>query len=104
MGIYDSVHFKIECPVCKKTVDGFQTKDLGGFFNTVNYWECNNFYSSCDYCNTWIEFILKKERPIIPIEDYEMIIEPSQYKEESFIRLSDGRIVGFKPIKTNKKD
>lgn len=96
MGIYDHVNYKMDCPMCGKDVGDFQTKDLGRFFERVEYWECNNFYSSCDYCNTWIEFTLKNPRPPIPIESYEMKVEPSSFDEHQFERGKDGRIIAIK--------
>jgi hypothetical protein len=96
MGSYDEVNFSIECPACKKEVNGFQTKDLRGFFETVEYWECDNFYSACDWCATWIEFKRKMPKPKVPIDHYEMTSEPSDHPEENFIRNKDGKISGFK--------
>jgi len=96
MGIFDHVNYKMDCPKCGKEVSGFQTKDLGSWFETVEYWQCDNFYSSCDYCNTWIEFILKRERVEIPIEAYEMRIELCEFEESQFTRNTKGKIVSIR--------
>lgn len=38
MGIYDNVNYKMDCPICGKDVGNFQTKDCGGWFETIEYW------------------------------------------------------------------
>ncbi len=93
MGIFDYVNYKMDCPKCGKDVGDFQTKDCGGWFEKVEYWQCDNFYASCDYCNTWIEFTLKREREPIPIEAYEMRVELSECDESQFTRNDNGKIV-----------
>lgn len=107
MGWFDHVNFKMKCPQCEKEITDFQTKDTGGFCDTVEYWECNKFYSICDYCHLWVEFILKEncicpplilpleECPSLPLEAYEMRIKKSSLKEENITRNSEGKITEF---------
>lgn len=95
MGVYDNVNISIECPNCKKEVTNFQTKDTNGWFETVDYWECDHFYSSCDYCNAWIDFDRKKPKPEVPLSDYEMKFVLSTRKESQLMRNHEGKIVGF---------
>lgn len=75
---YDTVKFKMDCPSCGKEVGEFQTKDCSGFFDTVEFWECDNFYTSCDWCHHWIEFNRKEKRPRVPIEYFEMTVRPNE--------------------------
>ena len=70
MGMFDNIKFKTKCPNCGNEVDDFQSKDGGCNLNTLNYWDVDNFYSSCDKCGTWIEYTLNKKRPKIPIKNY----------------------------------
>jgi hypothetical protein len=95
MGSYDDVNFSMPCPICKKEISGFQTKDLSCSFETVNFWECERFYSSCDYCNTWIDFVYKREKKKIFIEDYEIRMELNNCPEDRITRNSEGKITGF---------
>jgi hypothetical protein len=96
MGIFNHVNYKMNCPNCGKDVGDFQTKSFAGYFETIDYWECDNFYSSCDYCNTWIEFTLQRKNTKIPIEKYEMRIEPSEFEESQFTRNDAGKIVSIR--------
>ena len=93
---YDKVKFKMYCPNCNKEAGEFQTKDLKGFFEEIDYWECDNFYTSCDYCNAWIEFNRKEKRPKVPIEHFKMTVRPSEVEEFRVWRNEEGKIIGFK--------
>lgn len=93
---YDTVKFKLDCPSCGKEAGEFQTKDLQGFFETVDYWECDNFYTSCDWCNDWIEFNRKEKRPQVPIEHFEMTVRPHKVQESRLWRNEQGKIIGYK--------
>ncbi len=73
MGMFDDIKFEMDCPSCGEKVDGFQSKDGGCFMDTLDFWEVNNFYSSCRNCHAWIEFNRKKPRQPDPIEDFGMI-------------------------------
>lgn len=93
---FDYVNYKTDCPVCGNEVNDFQTKDTGCWFEKIEYWQCDNFYASCEYCNTWIEFKLNRSKVSIPIEAYEIRIELSSKDETQFIRNAEGKIVGIK--------
>lgn len=95
MGIYDKVNHKMDCPKCGKEVTDFQTKDTNGWFETIEYWQCDNFYSSCDYCTTWIEFTLQRDRVNIPLDAYEMKVELSELKESQVTRNEAGKITSI---------
>lgn len=75
MGMYDEINFETTCPRCGEKVDEFQSKDGPCMLTTLEFWEVNEFYSSCRKCNTWIIYGLKK-RPNrkIKIEDYKRSI------------------------------
>jgi len=67
MGMFDWVEFKMECPMCKAMLSGFQTKDLENQLNTVNYKSTRNFYGCCDRCATSIHFYKMRNRGAINI-------------------------------------
>ena len=84
MGMYDYVEFKTKCPNCKKEIDGFQTKDGRCIMDTLNFWEVDNFYSSCECCGTWVTHTLES-RPNrkITIKDYKMVVRISKIKNKA---------------------
>ncbi len=92
---YDWVKFTTECPICKKQVGGFQTKDIFCSLEEVEFWQCDYFYSMCDYCNAWVEFKLKKPRQKLSIKDYEMRVHLNEVPEDHILRTSEGRIYGY---------
>lgn len=83
MGMFDWVEFETDCPVCGKKVQGFQSKRAGCNLDSLEIWQVDNFYTSCDNCGTWIEYNLKEEiRKKFTINDYEMTIRKSIRKKE----------------------
>lgn len=56
MGMFDHVHFEMNCPKCGAPVKGFQSKDYICNLETIEPDALQNFYSSCRECNAWIEF------------------------------------------------
>lgn len=56
MGMFDYVDFETTCPNCGKPLTGFQSKDLSCVLETVKPENVNFFYTSCDNCDTWVEF------------------------------------------------
>lgn len=70
MGIFNNVKFEINCPYCSRKIDSFQTKDGDLCMVTVEFWEVDNFYDSCDGCGAWIEFNRKVKK--VDISEYEM--------------------------------
>lgn len=75
MGMFDCIDFKIKCPTCGKMVEGFQSKDNDCSLDLLQISDVNNFYSSCDNCETWIEFNHIRGHKTRKIEDYKMTIE-----------------------------
>lgn len=57
MGMFDDVHFEMDCPKCGATVTGFQSKDLDCELAVVEPDALQNFYASCRSCGAWIEFL-----------------------------------------------
>lgn len=68
MGMFDWVDFRDECPQCKKTVKGFQSKSGACELKIVKPWKVDNFYSSCAGCGAWIEYTRK--RPKLTKQDF----------------------------------
>ena len=58
MGMYDYINFSTKCPLCEAVVEGFQSKDSERVLATLDFWEVDNFYSSCKNCHAWIEYDL----------------------------------------------
>lgn len=77
MGMFDYVKFEIDCPKCGTKVTGFQSKDGLCILGELEFWEVDNFYTSCKKCRAWIVFNRKElvPRPQIPISDYEMTVK-----------------------------
>jgi len=66
MGMFNWVKApNIKCPFCKKIIpsnSGWQSKDceIENICETVDFFTCFNFYTSCPHCEKWVEF--KRER------------------------------------------
>ena len=71
MGMFDYVKFEMKCPKCGANVDDFQSKDGPCCLLTLEYWEVDRFYSSCDACHAWLEY--RRKRGQSPISDYELL-------------------------------
>jgi predicted RNA-binding Zn-ribbon protein involved in translation (DUF1610 family) len=84
MGMYDNIRTPdIKCPHCGEVVTGFQSKDADCALDTLDYWEVDNFYTSCVSCGTWLEFYRKTPRQYLPIEAYELdYTDPDERKKE----------------------
>lgn len=75
MGLYNMVNFSTKCPKCGEPITDFQTKDGDLNCRTVDFFEVDNFYSSCDKCGTILEYTLKPEiRKLITIDYYDLEI------------------------------
>jgi len=74
MGMFDWIKYEMSCPKCRAKVKGFQSKDGPCILAELEYWEVDNFYSSCKGCGAWIEFTLQRERirERFQLEDYKM--------------------------------
>jgi len=72
--MFDYVKHEMDCPKCGAKITGFQSTDGPCVLAELEYWEVDNFYSSCHNCDVWVEFILRRERirEKFPLEDYEM--------------------------------
>ena len=74
MGLFDTIQDRLFCPFCGKLQeeDSFQTKDLGKNlsdftleeirkFKTGKWKDDTRIYTTCKFCNKWIEIIIKGE-------------------------------------------
>ena len=66
MGMYDLVSYKDNCRRCNAELTGFQTKDTECMLETVHPSETRRFYTSCDKCDLWHEFL-------VVVKDYQVI-------------------------------
>lgn len=83
MGLYDYINFKMNCPRCKKDMGEFQSKDGDCGMETLDWWEVDNFYTSCEHCRTWVEFTLgKRPNRKLKISDYDKSIEKTTGKDD----------------------
>ncbi len=73
MGLYDYINYEMNCPKCGAKMDSFQSKDGICSLATLDFWEVDNFYTSCGACEAWVEFNLK-HREKRNIKDYEMTV------------------------------
>ena len=72
--MYDYVRFSMPCPNpnCDAILDGFQTKDTDCTLDIVSIQEVYEFYTMCDACGSWIEFIRPEEmllNTMVPSDD-----------------------------------
>lgn len=95
MSMFDYIEFNIKCPLCEKDLPEFQTRDLQCTGDKVEFKDCTNFYSSCDYCNAWIEFTFNDDYTERTIDCYEMKVIPNELDENSFKRNESGKIVAI---------
>jgi hypothetical protein len=72
MGEYGKVKFSMRCPVCRRKITDWQTKDEDAFGDEVEFTEVNNFYSSCDSCGLWFEFDYPERKRQRKVDDYEL--------------------------------
>lgn len=61
MGMFDWIKFKTKCPKCGNDITGFQSKDGDCMLDCLELWQVDNFYSSCDNCETRVNYTLKKD-------------------------------------------
>jgi len=74
--MFDYIKFETKCPNCKTKVDDFQSKDGACMLSELNFWEVDNFYTSCNKCETWIEYNLgRRPNRKITIKDYKIEVK-----------------------------
>jgi len=72
MGIYNTVSFQINCPICNALIRQFQTKEGDGIFDVMEFNEVNNFHAICPNCQAFVEFYYSPESKERSINDYKM--------------------------------
>lgn len=79
MGMFDYINTpKIDCPKCGEEIKSFQSKDAQCCLDTLEYYEVDHFYTSCDNCCEWICYELPdgiRAPQYIPFEKYELILK-----------------------------
>ena len=73
---YVQIDDKVECPICGKQLERFETKEGPGVQAFIDFRNLNHFHSRCDHCHNLIELYLKKPmedsfRKELTINDYE---------------------------------
>ena len=61
---YIEVDEKVECPICGRILEHFETKDGPGAAITLDFRDSNKFHSRCSNCHNLIEFILEKPEEV----------------------------------------
>lgn len=84
MGMFDEItNLEFDCPTCgEKITEGFQSKDGHCILAPIPYWQVDNFYGSCNNCDSWIEFNLNTKRQPLPLSDYKMTVETKDERRE----------------------
>ncbi|EDY82979.1 hypothetical protein VDG1235_2602 [Verrucomicrobiia bacterium DG1235] len=74
MGMYDeiSVPPETKCVKCGEPITGFQSKDGPCELKVLDYSEVDNFYTDCEACGHWNEYVRKRPKPKVPFEDFEI--------------------------------
>jgi len=60
MGMFDYVNYECDCPYCDTKLPDFQSKESYCRLKTLLPEDVGNFYTMCDNCGTWVEFINDK--------------------------------------------
>lgn len=74
MGTYDSIKNELYCPFCGKIQKehSFQTKSFGRSFNNIDIFKVRgidyNIYTTCWFCNNWINLEISRHNPIVTIQ------------------------------------
>jgi len=58
MGMYSYVKLEMSCPYCGNILKEFQSKD-GILMQENEPWTLKNFYTSCNKCRKWVEYVRK---------------------------------------------
>lgn len=102
MGMFDDVHFEMNCPKCGAMVKGFQSKDLDCTLDLVEPDALQNFYSSCRSCKAWIEF--SRPRPKgAPLREKSLTIAEVEALGFEMSVTPNVEVSGCPPHGTNKE-
>ena len=73
MGMFDWVNVPVEikCPRCNMPLKGWQTKDTVCELITVELKDVYCFYTHCDGCGQWVEYV-RKANVETPLADFEL--------------------------------
>jgi len=66
MGLFDYVNVRVNCPICGKPIEDFQSKDGPCYLSVIDPQYITEFYTSCDHCKTWIQYTRFERVNIIP--------------------------------------
>lgn len=75
MGMFDYVDVgepAVECPKCGRTLREWQSKDGACLMNTVYWFDVSNFYTSCNSCHEWVEYVRDTPEPPKRFDGYTM--------------------------------
>jgi hypothetical protein len=77
MGMFDYVETPpIKCQACDNMITEWQSKDRECILDRLQYWEVENFYTSCNKCKAWNEYQLpRRARQPKPLEDYKLVVD-----------------------------
>tara|TARA_R110002096_G_scaffold315227_5_gene509467 strand:- start:1170 stop:1400 length:231 start_codon:yes stop_codon:yes gene_type:complete len=70
MGMFDYIDTpEVDCPECGSSLSNFQSKDGPCELKKINYREVYNFYTTCNGCGKWVEFV-RKDAPDTGIHEH----------------------------------
>ncbi len=65
MGMFDWVDVgkePVPCPFCDTPIrNEWQTKSTDCFLDTVSWQQTTSFYTTCQKCNAWVEYVRDEE-------------------------------------------
>jgi hypothetical protein len=64
MGTFDWIKYECDCPYCDNKLVGFQSKDGDCGLSELEPEDVDNFYTLCDHCDTWVEYVVTKIEPL----------------------------------------
>lgn len=97
MGMFDRVHFEMECPRCGEKMDEFQSKSWFCTLEMVEPDVLSNFYDSCNKCGTRVEFSRGKPE-LLTLRETSLSVDEVEkmgfiMKTEGYLRKYDENVV-----------
>jgi len=74
MGLFNYVHFEMDCPNCGSKITMFQTKDGICDMTKVEPDELCEFYTPCRVCDHWIDVSRPPKEPA-PLRDKPLTLD-----------------------------
>jgi hypothetical protein len=66
--MFDTIHYKAQCPACKADVEEWQSKDGPCTLDVIEPWQVRRMYTFCPSCNVWLDARVKAEVVVTKLE------------------------------------